>query len=159
MTMSDEISIMNQGRIEQVGTPLSIYEKPASKFVAIFLGECNLIDVEIVESGPNRVVVKSSQLPGSFFFHPPKDWQNRSNHKRMSMMIRPENITIAQGEHTCENKIDGVIKESVFKGSLTEYLVQVNSTEIKLQIQGKGQFNKGENVTITWKEKDCYLIP
>jgi len=78
MTMSDEIAIMNQGCIEQVGTPLSIYEKPASKFVATFLGECNLIDVEIVESNPNRVVVTSSQLPGSFFFHPPKDWQNRS---------------------------------------------------------------------------------
>jgi len=159
MTMSDEIAIMNQGCIEQVGTPLSIYEKPASKFVATFLGECNLIDVEIVESNPNRVVVTSSQLPGSFFFHPPKDWQNRSNHKHMSMMIRPENITIAQDQQTCENKIDGVVKESVFKGSLTEYLVQVNSTKIKLQIQGKSQFNKGENVTITWQETDCYLIP
>lgn len=159
MTMSDEIAIMNQGRIEQVGIPHSIYERPASKFVATFLGECNLIDVVIVACDPNRVVVTSPQLPGSFVFHPPNVWQNRSNHKHLSMMIRPENITIAQGEQTYENKIDGVVKELVFKGSITEYLVQADTTEIKLQIQGKSQVNKGENVTITWQETDCYLIP
>jgi spermidine/putrescine transport system ATP-binding protein len=159
MTMSDEIAIMNQGRIEQIGTPHSIYEKPASKFVATFLGDCNLIPIEIVEFNPNRVVVKSPQLPGTFFFHPPRDWQNKSNHRNMSMMIRPENITIAQGKQSYVNKIDVIVKESVFKGSITEYLVQANSTEIRFQIQGKSQFKKGENVTITWQDTDCFLIP
>lgn len=159
MSMSDDIAIMNQGCIEQVGSPHSIYEKPASKFVATFLGECNLIDVVIVAGDPNRVVVKSPQLPGSFYFHPPKDWQSRSNHQHTSMMIRLENITIAHGEQAHANKIVGVVKELVFKGSITEYIVQADAAEIKLQIQGRSQFNKGDNMTITWQEKDCYLIP
>ena len=159
MSMSDDIAIMNQGSIEQVGSPHNIYENPASKFVATFLGECNLIDVEIVASDPNRVVVESPRLPGSFYFYPSKDWQKISNHEPMAMMIRPENMKIAQGEQAYENKIDGVIKESVFKGSFTEYLVQAGVTAVKLQIQGKSQFNKGENVTITWQGTDCYLIP
>jgi len=72
MSMSDDIAIMNQGCIEQVGSPHSIYEKPASKFVATFLGECNLIDVVVVGDDQNRVVVKSPQLPGSFYFNPPR---------------------------------------------------------------------------------------
>ena len=74
-------------------------------------------------------------------------------------MIRPENITIAQGGQAYENKIDGVIKASVFKGSFTEYLVRAGATEVKLQIQGKSLFNEGENVTVTWRGTDCYLIP
>jgi spermidine/putrescine transport system ATP-binding protein len=159
MSMSDNIAIMNQGCIEQVGSPHSIYEKPASKFVATFLGECNLIDVVVVGYDQNRVVVKSPQLPGSFYFYPSNEWQNRSKHNHMSMMIRPENITIVQGKQAYENQIDGVIKELVFKGSITEYVVQADATEIKLQIQGKSQFSQGENVTVTWQETDCYLIP
>ena len=159
MSMSDEIAIMNKGGIEQVGSPHEIYEYPASKFVATFLGECNLIEVEIVAFDPNRVVVASPQLSGSFYFYPFKDWRNKSNHKQMSMMIRPENMTIVQGEQAYENKINGVINESVFKGSFTEYTVQTDSTALKLRIQGKSQYSKGENVTVTWQGTDCYLIP
>jgi spermidine/putrescine transport system ATP-binding protein len=159
MSMSDNIAIMNQGYIEQVGSPHNIYEKPATKFVATFLGECNLIDVVVVGGDQNRVAVQSPQLPGSFYFNPSEGWQNKSNHKHMSMMIRPENITIVRGKEAYENQIDGVIKELIFKGSITEYVVQANTNEIKLQIQGKSQFSQGENVTVTWQETDCYLIP
>jgi len=159
MSMSDEIAIMHQGRIEQVGSPQSIYEKPATKFVATFLGECNLIDVAVVSGDQKRVVVQSPQLPGSFCFAPPKDWQNKSDHTHMSMMIRPENIAVAREKQAYANQIDGVIKEAIFKGSITEYVVQANTTEIKLQIQGKSQFRRGENVTVGWQATDCYLIP
>jgi spermidine/putrescine transport system ATP-binding protein len=158
MTMSDEIAIMNQGRVEQVGTPHGIYEKPISRFVATFLGDCNLLDVEIVEAQPNRVTVKAPGL-GTFSFHPPGAWQNITVHKQMSLMIRPENIIIAQGEKECENRIDGVVTESVYKGAVTEYLVEAYDTEIKVRIQGKSRFKKGEKVTVTWRDTDCFLIP
>ncbi len=62
MTMSDEIAIMNGGRIEQTGSPQSIYDRPHSRFVATFLGECNLIDVEVVEATPQRVLVREPHL-------------------------------------------------------------------------------------------------
>jgi spermidine/putrescine transport system ATP-binding protein len=158
MTMSDEIAIMNNGRIEQVGAPHSVYERPVSRFVANFLGDCNLIDVEIVESKPERVVVREPRL-GTFFSHPDRDWQNKAGQKHMSMMIRPENITIVQDNRNFENIITGVIETLAFKGSTTEYVVKADSTEIKLQIQGKSQFRQGDRVSIGWRPEDCYLIP
>jgi spermidine/putrescine transport system ATP-binding protein len=158
MTMSDEIAIMNQGRVEQIGTPQGIYERPASRFVATFLGDCNLLDVEIVEAESNRFALKAAGL-GTFFFNPPRDWPNHAVHKNMSLMIRPENITIAQAEQDGENRIQGVVKAAVYKGAATEYLVQKDGTEIKLQIQGKSQYQIGENITVTWRDTDCYLIP
>jgi spermidine/putrescine transport system ATP-binding protein len=158
MTMSDEIAIMNNGRIEQVGAPDSVYERPISRFVANFLGDCNLINVEIVESKPERVVVREPRL-GTFFFHPDSHWQNKAGQKHMSMMIRPENITIVQNHRNFENIITGMIETLAFKGSTTEYVVKADSTEIKLQIQGRSQFRQGDNVSIAWRPEDCYLIP
>lgn len=158
MTMSDEIAIMNQGRVEQVGTPHGIYEKPISRFVATFLGDCNLLDVEIVDAKPDKVKVRAPGL-GTFLFRPPQDWQYDTPHTHMSMMIRPENIAIAHKQQAYENRINGIVKESVYKGAITEYIVQTDFSEIKLQIQGKSEIKPGENVTVTWKDTDCYLIP
>ena len=158
MTMSDEIAIMKNGCIEQAGAPHIVYERPVSTFVANFLGECNLIDVEMVESNPERIVVREPRL-GTFFFHPDRHWQNKTGQKHMSMMIRPENITIVQDHGNFENTIIGVIETLAFKGSTTEYVVKADATEIKLQIQGRSQFRQGDRVSIAWRSEDCYLIP
>jgi len=158
MTMSDEIAIMNNGHVEQVGPPHVVYERPVSRFVANFLGDCNLIEVEVVESRPERVVVREPRL-GTFLFHPDRDWQNLRHQGNMLMMIRPENITIVEDHHSFPNKIGGRIKTLAFKGSITEYVVETSWTEIKLQVQGRSQLNQGDPVLIGWKAEDCYLIP
>jgi spermidine/putrescine transport system ATP-binding protein len=157
MTMSDEIAIMNNGKIEQIGSPLSIYERPVSRFVASFLGDCNLIDVTIRDLRPNHVTVRSSL--GEFFFVPPPDWQPIATGTTVLMMIRPENIRIAESHESRMNRIEGIITESFFKGSTTEHHIRVDSIGIKVQVQGKSEGIKGQRVTATWHGKDCYLFP
>ncbi len=158
MTMSDEIAILNAGRIEQTGAPQSIYESPSSRFVATFLGECNLIDVEVVEATPKRVLVKEPHL-GELVFKPGADWESKNVKKQMCMMVRPEDIVMEPESTRFENKIRGIVKSSNFKGSVTEYVVETMSAEIKIQKQGRGQFKAGGNVLIGWRGDDCFLVP
>ncbi len=61
--MADRIAVMNRGRIEQIGAPAELYERPATAFVANFLGASNLLDGELVASGSD--VVSSSRLDGA----------------------------------------------------------------------------------------------
>ncbi len=156
MTMSDEIAIMNGGRIEQTGSPQSIYDRPHSRFVATFLGECNLIDVEVVEATPQRVLVREPHL-GDLIFKPEGEWESKNDARQMCMMVRPEDIRIESGALPCENRIQGRVKSSNFKGSVTEYVVETKAIEIKILKQGRRQFQVGEEAFIGWRGEDCYL--
>jgi spermidine/putrescine transport system ATP-binding protein len=63
LTMSDRIAVMSEGRVQQIGTPREIYETPLNRFVADFIGETNLLDVDVrsVENGLAAIL-----LPGGF---------------------------------------------------------------------------------------------
>jgi spermidine/putrescine transport system ATP-binding protein len=156
MTMSDEIAIMNNGKIEQVGTPLSIYERPVSRFVATFLGDCNLIDVIVQNVAPDMVTLRSNL--GDFFFTPPTAWQPIVKGAAASLMIRPENIHIEEVNPAMVNRVQGIVSESIFKGSNTEYQIRVNSTHINVQVQGRSNLKQGQSVTAAWRSVDCYLF-
>jgi|WetSurMetagenome_2_1015567.scaffolds.fasta_scaffold02087_6 spermidine/putrescine transport system ATP-binding protein len=158
MTMSDEIAIMNQGRIEQVGDPHTVYNKPVSRFVASFLGECNLIEVEVLGPQLGKFAVRNSHL-GTFFFHPEKDWENKASQKNTCIMVRPEHITVTENIQDGMNVINGTIKTVSFKGSATEYVLAVDSMDVKFQIQGKSQYKPEDKVSISWRPEDCHLIP
>jgi spermidine/putrescine transport system ATP-binding protein len=158
LTMSDEIAIMKDGRIQQIGSPHEVYEHPVSRFVATFLGDCNLLEMEIVDVQPQVVVAAAPDL-GMFYVHSPNEGQGQPRQKQVSLMVRPENITIVRDNGAHENRLEGVIKQSAFKGSTTEYLVQAQRTEIRLQIPGKSEYRSGEKVALTWRKEDCYLIP
>jgi putative spermidine/putrescine transport system ATP-binding protein len=63
LTMSDRIAVFNQGRIEQVGTPTELYERPATRFVAGFVGETNFLKVDVLESRGNHCTVSVHGVP------------------------------------------------------------------------------------------------
>lgn len=77
----------------------------------------------------------------------------------MCMMVRPEHITATQDILDGMNVITGKIKTLSFKGSATEYVLGADSTDVKVQIQGKSRYKPGDRVSITWKPEDCHLIP
>ncbi len=156
MTMSDVIAIMNQGQIEQMGDPQSIYEKPHSRFVATFLGECNLMDVEISEQSPDGVVAIESRL-GELVFKPDPEWE-RTVEKWMCMVVRPEHIRMGPEAEGFDNRIAGMVRSSIFKGSITEYILESNGVALKVEKQGRGHYTAGDQVLFGWKKEDCYLV-
>ena len=116
LTMSDTIVVMNQGYIQQVGTPEDIYNEPKNAFVADFIGESNIIDATFVE---DKVV----NILGAKF--PCVDVGFGKNVK-VDVVIRPEDIDLVAPE---EGTITGVVTSLIFKGVHYEMDVEANGHE------------------------------
>jgi putative spermidine/putrescine transport system ATP-binding protein len=132
ITMSDRIAVFNHGKIEQVGSPSEIYEKPASAFVAGFVGTSNLISGELAK-----------RLTGS----------------DKTFSIRPEKIHVNTTEKTTTMDtitLDGVVRDVVYLGLYTRYLVEAEGVDIVVVEQNLKTTStdvvsaKGQKVRLTW---------
>ena len=124
MTMADKIAVMNQGRIEQLGTPTELYESPATAYVAGFLGVSNLIhgtvsgaDSVRLDRGP-EVRVPASVLNG------------RTG--PVAVGIRPEKIELGNGQ---PNALEGTIVEQAYVGVATQYIVDTDAGRLTVYRQ------------------------
>src|SRR5437763_10811754 len=127
MAMADRIAVMNEGRIEQIGTPEEIYRRPASRFVADFIGESNFLEVQ--RDGQNKVVAKDgSQVPCRA---PQGDWQ------RATLMIRPEDVQVLAGNGHREG-LTGRVVRSAFLGSFTRVAVQCDTADAQIMAALQG---------------------
>jgi spermidine/putrescine transport system ATP-binding protein len=151
MTMADQIAIMNGGRIEQLGAPAELYERPRTAFVAGFLGASNLLSGTV--SGPGRVrlddatevTVATETLAG------------RSG--RVSLGIRPEKLRIGGGE---PNRLSGVVAEIAYIGVSTQYIVETNLGPISVYVQndrsGIGAVSPGAHIELDWSPASTFVV-
>lgn len=116
LTMSDTIVVMNQGYIQQIGTPEDIYNEPENAFVADFIGESNIISATMLED-------KLVKILGAPF--PCVDVGFGTN-KPVDVVIRPEDIDLVKPE---EGTIEGVVTHLIFKGVHYEMEVMANNHE------------------------------
>jgi putative spermidine/putrescine transport system ATP-binding protein len=138
LTMSDRIAVFSQGRIEQVGAPAEVYERPATRFVAGFVGTSNLLSGEAAE----RIV-------GT----------------RGTFTVRPEKIHLNAEDAVAEaGEIDapGTIREVVYVGSDTRYLVELDAGAVLLVTQQnlatsstEALAQQGRRVRLHWKRQHC----
>jgi spermidine/putrescine transport system ATP-binding protein len=163
LTMSDRIAVMNAGVIEQLGSPREIYERPASRFVAGFIGTSNLVDghVERCENGhalisyspQDRVVVPvgSSVRPGD----------------KIEVSIRPEKIDLHREvppvASTGGSVLSGVVNEVVYHGTSTSYTV-ATAAGADFTVFDQNASNaedladRGDRVFLTWAPQHSYMI-
>jgi putative spermidine/putrescine transport system ATP-binding protein len=102
LTMSDRIAVFSEGKIEQIGTPAEVYERPASAFVAGFVGTSNLVSGDVAK-----------RITGS----------------EKMFSVRPEKIHLGTADGSVEKdmlSIDGVIRDVVYLGLFTRYLVEID---------------------------------
>lgn len=153
LTMSDRIAVMNEGVLEQVGTPEEIYNKPATKFVADFIGETNLMDAYVEKVSGDQIEVKmefgTARLTASGF----------AQDEMVYICVRPENLKISNGETPGFN-ISGKVKEHVFIGSINKTIVELaNGQEVKITTpQMEDLFNEGTQVNIYWKQNQGTIL-
>ena len=157
LVMSDRVSVMNAGRIEQIATPQQLYDSPANRFVAAFVGEANFAAVEHVSAAPD----------GSLLARTP--WGTiraaaQESGRTGSCMIRPEKMSALPtgtdaGEH---NAVAATVREVVFMGDLTRYALQTQSGHTILVKQqnraGAPVLAPGETTLVTWAVEDTRLI-
>ncbi len=150
MTMADRIVIMNEGRIEQVGTPSELYENPRNAFVAGFLGVSNLLPGTVV--GDDRVrLADGTEVRASR-----EALAGRSGVVQIG--VRPEKLRLGGGE---VNTLTGVVSESAYIGVSTQYLVDTPAGAVTVCVQndrrGAERLAPGERLTVGWSP-DCTFV-
>jgi spermidine/putrescine transport system ATP-binding protein len=157
LTMSDFIAVMKDGLIHQLGDPVSLYKKPANKFVADFIGESNFLKaiVDSVEGGKASVTISGEKVTVI------ADEGSLLGGQTVSFTIRPEKIRLSKpgGEG-----LSGMIQDLVYIGTDTRYLVELLSGEtVIVRVQnGCGsdgvEFDKGDQVKIYWSSEDAHIL-
>ncbi len=125
MTLATRIGVMNHGEIVQVGTPRQIYEFPATRFVADFIGSVNLFEGRLVEDEPDYVRIQCADLPASVLvdhgISAPPD-------AALWVAVRPEKIGLTREQPApADNWAHGVVREVAYLGELSVFLVRLDS--------------------------------
>ena len=142
MRMSDRIVVFNEGKVEQVGTPQDVYNKPATRFVAGFLGAANILSGEDAK----KIFGKSKTVS----IRPER------------MRLQPSNSKISN----YESSVSAVVQEAAFVGANTVYIVEtefgfrlnVSKTNTELLGQDKS-FAAGDRVLVVWHNSQAAEIP
>jgi len=152
MSISDKIIIMNKGVIAQMGTPQEVYYKPASEFVADFIGEANFLKVKVASVEQDTVTVDLNGLR----FPVARPANAIAAGEEHTLMLRPEGIRVAEkGILPCK------VILSCFMGSYQNYHVMVGDNLVKITDNhpvGRRVFNVGEEVFLDFSPVDTHLM-
>ncbi len=157
MSMSDRIVVMNQGRIEQVGSPRAIYLNPASAFVANFIGTTNLISatVKAVDHKTIHLMTPDGSILAA------KEELDVTKGKEYLISLRPESVRLsAEIDKNLENSFLGEVGFKRHVGELIEYYVNTQSgQEIIASYQtGRPEFSEGDTVRVLVDPKACKIL-
>jgi spermidine/putrescine transport system ATP-binding protein len=161
MTMADTIAVMRAGRVEQLGTPEELYERPASAYVANFLGQSNLLDVEVLDSAADSTTAQVHgvrlRLPG----------RHGAAGTGLQVGVRPEKMTItgaagALPPAEAGNALEARLTDVVFTGLSTQYVVRTAwDQELVVFAQNVGSGERlapGAPVLVGWRVEHTFVL-
>ena len=147
LTMADRLAVMNEGRIEQVGSPREVYEEPASAYVADFLGVSNLLDAQAIgndSDGRCRVRVGDFELLSSH--------GHTSARGPVKVVVRPERVRVEVPGETGENRLPGRIERVVYAGAISQLVITLDrGTPIRCMLANDGavsSYERGAPVSV-----------
>ncbi len=162
MTMADTIAVMNAGRIEQLGSPVDLYESPVSAYVANFLGQSNLLPGTVLERSGGSVVV---EVAGARLVLPADRCRTAPTAGRPVLVgVRPEKVQLsADGEPPGGAALTGgLIVDASFTGVSTQYLVRLPSGQLLTAFAQNtglgGVLPVGERVTASWEPAHAFAL-
>jgi spermidine/putrescine transport system ATP-binding protein len=164
LALSHRIAVMNQGRLEQVGDPQTIYRRPASRFVADFIGHCNLLEatvlriegasmgLELTGLGVCTVPAVAAAVAGG----------------RGTLAIRPEAVELAPPESPDEHgrfRLRGRVCDSLYEGDVTYYTVAIDGSGLRLRAMLPNtdpgrvrRYDVGSPVEVGWREDAGHFL-
>ncbi|MCQ2815381.1 MAG: ABC transporter ATP-binding protein [Bacilli bacterium] len=156
LTMSDTIVIMKSGEIQQVGTPIDIYNEPKTAYVANFIGESNIYNATIVGKKKVRFLNHVFDCDDDFEIN-----------KKVDVVVRPEDVNISLvKDDKKEGLLTGVITSKIFKGIHYEYLIEIGKSEVVVQTTKNREIGETvsidvdpENIQIMEKEVTTNIFP
>ncbi len=165
MTMSDRIAVMNQGRYEQLAEPETLYERPATQFVAGFLGVSNLLPAAADGFADAYAVFRFTD--GTPLRAPKAAVDARSG--QVALGVRPEKIRLqyrTQPAPEGHNTLSGVVQQAAYLGVSTQYIVElrgghrVTVYEQNVERATRAElWERGEEVLLTWSPDHSFVVP
>jgi spermidine/putrescine transport system ATP-binding protein len=151
MTMADSIAVMDDGHIEQLGSPAELYEHPRTAFVAGFLGVSNLLDGTV--AGPDAVRLDT----GALLRVPERTLAGHSG--RVALGVRPEKLRV-DGEDV--NRLSGFVSEVSYIGVSSQFIVKTEAGPITVYVQntdpGVRQIAEGNAVSLAWSPEATFVV-
>jgi spermidine/putrescine transport system ATP-binding protein len=163
LTMSDRIAVMSHGRIEQLDTPATIYERPATRFVASFIGLTNLFPGAVEAREGPRVIV---HLDGGLRVRADAPAGTAPGAK-VDVAVRPEKIQMALDKPAAAaNTLQGTVVDFVYQGAVTEYQVApASGPPVRVVVQNSREAWEpervpvGHRVYLSWPEGASLVLP
>ena len=158
LAMATRIGLLHRGRLEQVGTPAEIYERPATRYVAAFMGGANILPATVREAGPPAVlemagvgtVQAAGAAPAGAGIHP-----------GIHVALRPERLRLG-GEGP--NRAEGVVTEIAYRGDTVDVAVRLPNDAV-LSVNrhlgdgaAAGVPQPGAAVTVSWSPDACVML-
>ncbi len=160
LTMSDRIAVMNNGRMLQVGTPVEIYEEPASRFIAEFIGDSNLLEVTVKSLKGNECEVDlGAGVTVAARF---SDKVQLSEGQKVGLLLRPEMLRLSPAQNGEAPRLKGRIADEVYQGALRRYRVVADGHEIIVEVPNRpelAQLAPGTPVDLYWSTESGVVVP
>jgi spermidine/putrescine transport system ATP-binding protein len=164
MSLSDRIAVMNNGIIEQIGTPGEIYETPRNSFVAAFIGDTNFFEGLVKENiGADYSRIAIDGFPDVLCFN---DRQIHTG-SLISLSVRPEKIQISRERpetNNLHNALPAQVEDIIYLGSHTKYWVRIQDYRIGVMRQHKSflldekPIRWDEDVWLSWHADDAFML-
>jgi spermidine/putrescine transport system ATP-binding protein len=156
--MSDRIAVMNQGRIEQIGNPEEVYDRPTTTFVAGFIGVSNLMPGTVRKPGADGEVELDTGIQVG------TDVDGFSQGERCHAVVRPEKLAIGSGDGN-QPSVEGLVESSLYLGTSTQLIVLLegdvrmtvlvpNTDEAERQRLPGG----GAKVQLSWAPEHMHVV-
>ncbi len=158
LTMSDRIAVMNLGKVEQLAGPEEVYKRPASAFVADFVGEANMLICTVDGIDGDQVTVRNQA--GDVFAARNFEHRKLASGDEVRLVVRPENITVVSNPDDSFKGVHGTIDEVVFSGAVAKVTVAVTDGS-RLQVNvnaGDAVPAQGQSVGLTWAPDSAVVL-
>jgi putative spermidine/putrescine transport system ATP-binding protein len=154
LSMSDRIVVMNEGRVEQIGTPFEIYNYPKTRFVASFVGTLNILPARITDAASGRILIDDQEIVAQ------RGIAGTATGELRSVALRPEAVSLVDpgGER---NRMNGTIEEVSFLGSVVRIRVRFRESAISLDTfnnPGLASPERGQKVTVSFAHGDVHVF-
>jgi ABC-type Fe3+/spermidine/putrescine transport system ATPase subunit len=156
LTMSDRIAVVHLGRLQQYGTAEDLYERPATRFVADFVGEATLIEGRVESGGASGVMVRLGgdvRLAAS---------GGPAHGDRVTVVLRPEKLRLVDGGAVTPNAFPAVVTDVVYLGETTKYWLRMEGeTTVLVKSQSRSgtlRSSKGATVRVAIDPRDVIVV-
>jgi len=155
LALSDRVAVFRDGHIEQIGRPEEIYRRPATPFVARFVGDANVLAIDVAAAGTNTsaISVGSVTLTGSHM---------AGVDGAAWLVLRPEAVSVTEPS-ACGNGLTGTVRDLAYRGAGYSYRIELPGVPELLKAEvvaaNARPFPIGSRVRVSWEPAACNLLP